>query len=855
MAGENMKVRNGVWNRISLGALLLGLLSAHGAARAANPLPGYVYASGTQFMLDAKPYRPVGYNNYRLTSAPLPAPYRCGGDGFDDAELKSIFDQMQSAGTTVVRTWFFQNYVNGRYDHEHLYLAAGWEPFDRVLKEAQARGMKVIPVLVNRQEHCEPTDVARGFPFFQGNALDQPDNPEGYDRVQSPYGRSFMDYASHVAGRYSKDVSFGGVIIRPTTIAWWQLVNEASISTAAYSCDSAEAEAAAAKALRSFADVMVGVIKEADPNHLVSLGTTGENDKCGLKDNDYLTVHQGLVDMCEVHDYFGSTQALHPDVQLRLTQCTALGKPIFIGEAGIDYSTHTELERAKRFDNKIVAQFSPDAASQDSYDAYLIWQKIEAAADYGDDQYGVGPGSLVEKITRGWSGQYGTIVSDWEDGDPTIGVPPTTRGWQRETSTLVIEGSSDTSYTRLQSLLVANTAAFETARLSLDSVYGTTPGSDAAMVAKIPAGAVITYRVQLPASSNPVTVTPYVYAGATYSGTAKALKRGGWNIVMQTVPANTAVTKIGLRFTFRCPAGAYDCDPAYNVAYLDSVSYQEMPRTVQFSATAYSVREGSTAQIMVTRKGGSSGPASVSYAATGAQPSSNCPDEPPSMKLCWADGDGLAKTFAVQTTDDGQYRTGRTASLTLSSPSLGTSLGSPASATLTLIERQSASNPCYDMQAQQDPCQFAPPQVVSGINQVVSSDPVGVVVPLLPPTDDLIATPPPTTPPDTQLPDVPEELTPLQETLNETVAEALACLDNSEPCPVPPPVVNPLVTQIADTAAECANGTPECPAPFPVSPQGFCKWVVSQIGSKVPLGIVNPCNQVPYPNLPDPHVQ
>jgi len=52
-------------------------------------LPGYVYASGTQFMLDAKPYRPVGYNNYRLTSMPGSGRYRCGGDGFDDTELKS----------------------------------------------------------------------------------------------------------------------------------------------------------------------------------------------------------------------------------------------------------------------------------------------------------------------------------------------------------------------------------------------------------------------------------------------------------------------------------------------------------------------------------------------------------------------------------------------------------------------------------------------------------------------------------------------------------------------------------------------------------------------------------------------
>ena len=124
--------------------IAVGVLLSCGPAVAA---PHFVAASGTQFQLGGRPWKPIGFNQYRLTA--VPGGYVCdGGYGaIGDVSLGARLDDMKAAGANVVRTWFFQSVVDG----------GGWAPFDRLLRAAASRGMTVIPVLVNHYPDCEPS--------------------------------------------------------------------------------------------------------------------------------------------------------------------------------------------------------------------------------------------------------------------------------------------------------------------------------------------------------------------------------------------------------------------------------------------------------------------------------------------------------------------------------------------------------------------------------------------------------------------------------------------------------------------------------------------------------------------------
>jgi hypothetical protein len=114
------------------------------------------------------------------------------------------------------------------------------------------------------------------------------------------------------------------------------------------------------------------------------------------------------------------------------------------------------------------------------------------------------------------------------------------------------------------------------------------------------------------------------------------------------------------------------------------------PGTLQFSASAYSVNEsGGTATVTVTRTGGSSGAVSINVAASNGSATAGSDYTAGSGTLSWAAGDASSKTFTVPITDDSTFEGNETVSLTLT----GTPLGAPATATLTIVDNDSAPTP------------------------------------------------------------------------------------------------------------------------------------------------------------------
>jgi subtilisin family serine protease len=109
--------------------------------------------------------------------------------------------------------------------------------------------------------------------------------------------------------------------------------------------------------------------------------------------------------------------------------------------------------------------------------------------------------------------------------------------------------------------------------------------------------------------------------------------------------------------------------------------------TLQFSAATSSIGEsGGSILTTVTRTGGSSGPVGVSYATANGTATAGSDYTSMSGTLSWADGDTASKTFSIFITDDSLNELDETFTVTLSSPTGGATLGSPSSATVTIVD-------------------------------------------------------------------------------------------------------------------------------------------------------------------------
>lgn len=120
------------------------------------------------------------------------------------------------------------------------------------------------------------------------------------------------------------------------------------------------------------------------------------------------------------------------------------------------------------------------------------------------------------------------------------------------------------------------------------------------------------------------------------------------------------------------------------------------PSSVGFSSTNYSVNETqSSVTITVARSGDLSQAISVDYSATALSATAGVDFTETSGTLNWAATDSAAKTFSVQIAQDSQVESDETVQLALSNPSASTSLGSNATATLTITDAPTVS--CIDL--------------------------------------------------------------------------------------------------------------------------------------------------------------
>ena len=138
-------------------------------------------------------------------------------------------------------------------------------------------------------------------------------------------------------------------------------------------------------------------------------------------------------------------------------------------------------------------------------------------------------------------------------------------------------------------------------------------------------------------------------------------------------------------------AGMLNLDEAH--AWLLANAGSPQPGQLQFSAAAYNVDENAgSITVTVTRTEGSAGDVSIDYATADGIATAGMDYESASGTLSFIDGE-TSQMFTVTILDDALVEGDESFTVTLSNPTGGAGLGSPATASVTILEDDSLSVP------------------------------------------------------------------------------------------------------------------------------------------------------------------
>jgi mannan endo-1,4-beta-mannosidase len=349
-----VNARPGPGRRLSLtsaGVLLLGFaLVAWLPASAATSAGNFVTRSGTQLRLAGQPYRFGGLNIYNANSTGS-----CWYPMASGNALERSLSVIGSGSNRVLRAWFTQNLATtgGMRD---------WSAFDHTVHTAAAHGWRVIVALSLQGGDCgTPHSTFKTERWYRS---------EYRTSIERDAIVPYRQWVQQAVTRYGGD----------PTILMWQLVSEAEDPvTQGGACS-----ATAAQSMRHFVDDMGALVKGLDPHHLLSLSSIGTG-QCGTAASDYAFVHASpYLDLCEYHDYSQATDTVPADLRDRIGQCSAIGKPLFVGESGITAADAGGWQqRANAFNAKLRDQFGAGSVGE------VLWNWNLSGSSYSD--FDIGP--------------------------------------------------------------------------------------------------------------------------------------------------------------------------------------------------------------------------------------------------------------------------------------------------------------------------------------------------------------------------------------------------------------------------------------------------------------------------------
>jgi hypothetical protein len=251
-------------------------------------------------------------------------PWRTGPEAFDRA-----FAAMAAAGLDTVRIdllWAAIEPAPGRYDEAHL------RTLDEILAAARRHGLLLHPTLF---VGGEVGDAYWDLPWRMGR---HPHRDAELVRLQA-------EHAAMLAGRWRSD---------PTVLAW-DLTDEPPFWLFR---DTTDDDA------RAWTAALCDALRRVDPEHLVTIGTAGQEVSGGPFRADVVA---DRLDLTTVHPYPIYEPELYPDTLLgsRMTHAAAFetalaagaGRPVMVHEYGAS-----------------SAQFDPERIA--AYDRLLAWSSL-----------------------------------------------------------------------------------------------------------------------------------------------------------------------------------------------------------------------------------------------------------------------------------------------------------------------------------------------------------------------------------------------------------------------------------------------------------------------------------------------
>ena len=247
-----------------------------------------------QFTTGAGPLRLVGYNVATPGTGDCNVPL---------SDFASLCANVAANGGNSLRMFAFQS-MGG---------PGNWQGFDSALATARAHGLKIDWVLGNQWTNCEKVEPDTAPDGYHEPAW----YTTGYKQAGGGNPLSYRDFALATVQRYRND----------STLGIWSLLNEAEAGTVGGSGTSCPDEGVASRAMTGFVADMASAIRAIDTNHLLALGTRGQDDNCGLQGSHYLSV-QAPLDVLTLHSYDVS----YTWAQNLTQQAGGVGKPLILSE-------------------------------------------------------------------------------------------------------------------------------------------------------------------------------------------------------------------------------------------------------------------------------------------------------------------------------------------------------------------------------------------------------------------------------------------------------------------------------------------------------------------------------------------
>ncbi|XP_057975740.1 mannan endo-1,4-beta-mannosidase 7-like [Malania oleifera] len=348
---------------------------------------GFVKTNGVQFVFNGSPYYANGFNAYWLMYV--------AADPSQRSKVTSAFQEAQSYGLTVARTWAFSDgdsdrllqYSPGSYNEQTF------QGLDFAISEARKYGIKLVLSLVNNYENFGGKKQYVQWARNQGQPVSSDD-----DFFTNSVVKGF--YKNHIKTVLTRSNSLNGVAYKddPTIMAW-ELMNEPRCSS-----DSS------GKIIQDWITEMGSYVKSIDGNHLLEVGLEGfygaslpqrqqynPNVQAGT---DFIANNQiPGIDFATVHSYpdqwlSGSSDEdqlkfLNDWVNTHIQDAqTVLKKPVLFAEFGKsskdgDFSTY---QRDQLF-NSVYSAIYSSASGGGAAAGGMFWQLLAEGMDNFRDGY------------------------------------------------------------------------------------------------------------------------------------------------------------------------------------------------------------------------------------------------------------------------------------------------------------------------------------------------------------------------------------------------------------------------------------------------------------------------------------